>query len=213
MGTSADRASRTRACPTAPGGGEGQTDGMSAHWEVDEPIETERLRLRPHRMGDVDDLLRFHSDAEVVRYLPWPLRDRAAVLETLAVKTAQHRAEHPGDWLVLAIELRADAGHPAARDQDRVIGEVLVKRAGEHEPADETELGFALARDAWGDGLAAEAARAMLALVAGWGMRSAIAVVVPENEASRRLVAKLGFAPDGSVVRRGVDLLRFRRAL
>jgi len=190
-----------------------QTGGMSAPWAVEQPIETERLRLRPHRMSDVDDLLRFHSDPEVVRYLPWPVRDRPAVLETLAVKVGQHRAEQPGDWLVLAIELRADADHPAAADRDRVIGEVLIKRAGEHDPADETELGFAIAREAWGGGLAGEAARAMLELAAGWGLHSAVAVVAPENEGSRRLVAKLGFEPDGTVVRRGLDLLRFRREL
>jgi len=66
---------------TAAASGErAQTGGMSAQWVVEHPIETERLRLRPHRMSDVDDLLRFHSDPEVVRYLPWPVRDRAAVL-------------------------------------------------------------------------------------------------------------------------------------
>ena len=34
--------------------------------------------LRAHRMDDLDDLARFHGDPEVVRYVPWPVRDRAA---------------------------------------------------------------------------------------------------------------------------------------
>lgn len=50
------------------------------------PIRTERLLLRPHRPEDLDDLVRFHSDPEVVRYVPWLVRDRAATEETLQVK-------------------------------------------------------------------------------------------------------------------------------
>ena len=42
------------------------------------PIETERLVLRAHRTSDLDDLLAFHGDPEVVRFVPWPVRDRAA---------------------------------------------------------------------------------------------------------------------------------------
>ena len=45
---------------------------------VDLPLETERLVLRAHRREDLDDLVRFHGDPEVVRYVPWPVRDRAA---------------------------------------------------------------------------------------------------------------------------------------
>ena len=50
------------------------------------PLETERLLLRVHRS---EDLVVFHSDPDVVRFVPWPVRDRAATAETLAVKLDQ----------------------------------------------------------------------------------------------------------------------------
>ena len=52
------------------------------------PVETERLLLRPHRLEDLDDLVRFHSDPEVVRHVPWPVRDRAATDEAVATFTS-----------------------------------------------------------------------------------------------------------------------------
>ena len=56
---------------------------------VDLPIATERLMLRAHRMDDLVDLVRFHGDPEVVRYVPWPVRDREATEETLRTKLGQ----------------------------------------------------------------------------------------------------------------------------
>ena len=44
----------------------------------DLPRTTERLLLRVHRRDDLEDLVRFHGDPEVVRFIPWPQRDRAA---------------------------------------------------------------------------------------------------------------------------------------
>ena len=100
--------------------------------ELGLPIETERLVLRPHRMDDLDDLARFHGDAEVVRYVPWPVRDREATEETLRVKLTQTELVAHGQWLVLAVELRATG---------RVIGEVLLKWASDGQG----EVGFAFA--------------------------------------------------------------------
>ena len=56
---------------------------------LDVPIFTDRLVLRPHRMADLDDLVRFHGDPDVVRYLPWPVRDRAATEQALRMKLGQ----------------------------------------------------------------------------------------------------------------------------
>ena len=72
------------------------------------PITTDRLVLRPHTMDDLDDLVVFHSDPEVVRYVPWPVRDRVATEETLRVKLTQTELVAPGQWLVLAVELAGD---------------------------------------------------------------------------------------------------------
>jgi RimJ/RimL family protein N-acetyltransferase len=87
----------------------------------------------------------------------------------------------PGQWLVLAIELRATG---------TVIGEVLLKWASERQG----ELGFALGRDHHGQGYAAEAAAAMLRLgFDDLGFHRITAVCIEGNVASVGLLRKLGF--------------------
>ncbi|WP_367650626.1 GNAT family N-acetyltransferase [Nocardioides sp. zg-1308] len=152
------------------------------------PIGTERLLLRPHRMDDLDDLARFHGDPDVVRHVPWPVRDRAATEETLRVKLTQTELEAPGQWLVLAVE------HRASR---RVIGEVLLKWASDRQG----EVGFAFGRDHQGQGYAAEAATAMLRLgFDDLGFHRICAVVIEGNDASARLLGRLGFRQEGRMV-------------
>jgi RimJ/RimL family protein N-acetyltransferase len=152
------------------------------------PVETERLVLRAHRADDLDDLLRFHSDPEVVRWTPWPVRDRAATEETLASKIGMTELREPGQWLVLAIEERATG---------TVIGEALLEWASERQG----ELGFALGRDHHGRGYAAEAATAMMRL--GFdelGFHRITAVCIDENVASAGLLRKLGFRQEARLV-------------
>ena len=163
---------------------------------VDLPIETDRLLLRAHRMDDLDDLVAFHGDAEVVRYVPWPVRNRTATEETLRTKLAQTVLDEPGQWLVLAVELRATG---------TVIGEVLLKWASDRQG----ELGFAFGRDHHGQGYAAESARAVLGLAFDQlGFHRVSAVVVEGNDASARLLGRLGFRQEA----RHVDGVFFKGA-
>lgn len=155
---------------------------------LDFPIRTERLVLRPHRIDDLDDLARFHGDPEVVRYVPWPVRDRAATEETLRVKLTQTELVAHGQWLVLAVEVR---------ETGRVVGEVLLKWASDQQG----EVGFAFARDAQGQGYATEAATAILRLgFDDLGFHRITAVVVEGNEPSVRLLGRLGFRREARFV-------------
>lgn len=154
------------------------------------PLRTARLDLRPHRWGDLDDLLAFHGDPEVVRHVPWPVRDRAATEETLRTKLGQGSWRGPGEWMVLAIELR---------ETSTVIGEVLLKH--ESETNRSGELGLALARSHQGQGYAAEAAREVLRLgFEELGLHRVTAVCIEENLASARLLQHLGFRREGRTV-------------
>lgn len=155
-------------------------------WTPDYPIRTERLILRPHRDGDLPDLLRYHSDPDVVRYIPWPVRDEAQTAEALSKRVDQGAVTEEGQWLVLAIELPGEAGHPS-----RVIGEVLLKfDSDEHGRG---ELGYAMAADVQGRGYATEAARAVLALAFDrFGLHRVIADLDGRNDASARLLERLG---------------------
>ena len=151
-------------------------------WEPELPILTERLLLREHRQTDVDDMLEFHSDPEVVRYVPWPVRTREQVLEALTPRLTSNRVDKVGDWLNFAIVLR---------ETNKVIGEVLMKCAS----VDEGELGYALHAGYHGRGLASEAATAMLQLgIEQLGLRRVTAELDARNTASARLLERLGFS-------------------
>lgn len=150
-------------------------------WAFDLPLTTDRLLLRAHRVEDLDDLVVFHGDPLVTRFIPWPTRTREQTREALAVKLDRTRAEAPGDWIVLAMEERSTG---------TVVGEVLVKREG----GGRAEVGYALRTDRQGQGLASEAVTALLdAAAEELGVVDVRAIVVDGNDASARLLVRLGF--------------------
>jgi len=146
------------------------------------PLRTERLDLRPHRRSDLEDLLAFHSDPDIVRYVPWPVRDREQTRVALEAKLTQDRVTQEGQWLVLAIELR---------ETGTVIGEALLKWASE---ADQLgEIGYALHAGYHGKGYASEAAREMLRLgFEELGLHRIVALLDDRNTASAQLLERLG---------------------
>jgi RimJ/RimL family protein N-acetyltransferase len=154
------------------------------------PLRTARLDLRPHREDDLDDLLGFHSLPEVVRYVPWPVRDREQTRAALQVKLTQDALRAPGEWLVLAMELR---------ETGRVVGEVLLKWASD--VSRQGELGFALHPDAQGRGLGEEAAQEMLRLgFEDLGLHRISAVCIAGNDRSARLLTRLGMRQEGHLL-------------
>ena len=171
---------------------------LSTPWRPAYPIESPRLLLRPHEIGDLDDLVAFHSDPDVVRFIPWPVRTREQTAEALTMRLSRGEVTEEGTWLILAIALKDDSEGPAGT----VIGEVLLKCANiEHR---EGELGYALHAGYHGRGLAFEAASAMLAFGAapvssgGAGLRRISATLDERNGASARLLEKLGMTLVGS---------------
>ena len=151
-------------------------------WAPTLPIRTERMLLRAHEHGDLDDILEYHSDPEVVRYLPWPVRDRALAAEALEPRLRQGRVDVEGEWLVLAMQLM----------DGPVIGEVVLKCASVENS--EAELGYAMHAGYQGQGLAFEAASAMVRLATEeFGVTRLIAELDARNAASARLLERLGF--------------------
>lgn len=154
---------------------------MTLPWAPALPLLTERLVLRGHESRDLDDLLVFHTDAEVVRYIPWPVRTRAEVETALATKLRQHVVVVPGKALVLAIEF-----------EGTVIGEILLKHV-DGEPEVRAELGYVLNPRYQGNGFATEAARTMLGLAFGeLGVHRVTAILDERNTASARLLERVG---------------------
>ena len=162
---------------------------MTLPWTPVLPISTPRLLLRAHTPDDLDDLLQFHSDPEVVRYLPWPVRGVDETRFALLAKVPQGRVDAEGQWLVLAIELAEPA---EGRQTGQVIGEVVLKCESETQG----ELGFALHSGFQRAGYGYEAAHTMLSLAVGeLALHRVTATLDGRNVASAALLGQLGMMP------------------
>jgi RimJ/RimL family protein N-acetyltransferase len=150
------------------------------------PIRTERLLLRPLTADDLDQ-----SDPEVLRYMLWPARDRAAAREHLERRADLVRLAHDGDGLVLAIETQESPG--------RVIGEVNVVLTSVADR--QAEVGWILAPAFQGRGFAVEAASRILQLCfETLGSHRVHARLDPRNTASVALCRRLGMREEAHFV-------------
>jgi RimJ/RimL family protein N-acetyltransferase len=142
-------------------------------------IETERLLLRPLRLADIDEFTALHDDPEATRFIRRLERREAEERLRLVEREWQER------------------GHGMFAVLDRASGHFLGRAGLKYWPQfEETEVGWVLRRDAWGQGYATEAARACR----DWGFASLdvpylTAMIHPENDASIRLARRLGMAP------------------
>ncbi|WP_033337714.1 GNAT family N-acetyltransferase [Catenuloplanes japonicus] len=155
-------------------------------------LETERLRLRSEwRDDDLDALAAMNADPEVMRYImDGAVRDRA--------QSAQGLAKCIRDWQergfgLFAIDVR-ETGELigwAGLAVPEFLPEVL--------PA--VEIGWRLARHAWGHGYATEAATAVLHF--GFDeldLDRLISIRHPDNVRSERVMTKLGLTHESDTV-------------
>lgn len=156
----------------------------------DYPITTPRLRLRPFRADDLDDLFAIQSRDDVCRYLYWAPRTREEVAEKLAERTTMTAVTKEGDSLLLAVTLR---------DSGTLIGDVnLWWLSEEHRQG---EFGFVFHPDHHGQGYAGEAAVEMLRLgFEGLGLHRIVGRADGRNTASARLMEKLGLRKEAHFV-------------
>lgn len=148
-------------------------------------IETARLRLRWLVPEDAPALLAVFGDPAVCRYWSRPpladLAEGAALRQEIAELFAERSLFQ---WGI------------AERDGDAVIGTcTLAALSAEHRRA---ELGFALARGAWGRGYASEAVAALLSFAFdALALHRVEADVDPRNGASIRVLERMGFQREG----------------
>jgi RimJ/RimL family protein N-acetyltransferase len=174
-------------------------------------LTTERLLLRLPRLDDAVAFGELLADAEVMRFIGGetvPPEEYEGIVGSWLERWRQN------DMGPFAIERRADG---------RVLGRAGIvvwdtrvwaqSTFAEAEAAAQVELGWALARSAWGNGYATEAARA----VERWvrverGVGSLVSVIAPENDASQRVAARLGAEPAETVrlAPSGVDAVVWR---
>ena len=152
-------------------------------------ILTSRLRIRPFRPADAPAVYAHCRDPELSRYTTWEHHATVATAEGfIRSELARDPRTRAATWAI------AD---PATDVVMGAIGFYQVERE-----AARGEFGFWLGRAHWGQGLATEAARAMVAHGFGaLGLVRVQAVCHVDNAASARVLAKAGLEREG-VLRR-----------
>jgi [ribosomal protein S5]-alanine N-acetyltransferase len=147
---------------------------------------TKRLRLRAPSPRDASAVLAVVGDPEVTRYHNVPtfttLAEAQAALERLEQLYAARDAIR---WAIELVE------------HSEMIGTVgLLRFDFEHRHA---EIGYEIARRWWGRGLTPEAAAAVIRYgFSVLGLHRIEAGVLPRNDASVRVLQKLGFLEEGT---------------
>lgn len=147
-------------------------------------LRAERVDLRELRDADAGDLFAIFSDAEVMRY--W------SSLPMTDVSMARSLVGHIHDYFW---ERSLFQWGIATRD-DRVIGTcTLFHLDADHRRA---EVGFALRRDRWGQGLMTEALRTMIDFAFGTlDLHRLEADADPRNVRSLAVLERQGFRREG----------------
>jgi RimJ/RimL family protein N-acetyltransferase len=166
-------------------------------------LETERLRLRPHRPADLADCARMWVDPIVVRYtIGAPSPEQRTWLRILG---------YAGHWALLGFGYWA----VEERSSGRWVGELGFadfKRGLSPSLDGKPELGWALSPEVHGRGYATEA---LLAAVrwsdAVWPGRETVCIIHPDNRASLRVAEKIGFRESGKTSKNGEPELMFSR--
>ena len=140
-------------------------------------IETARLYLRQFTPDDLDDMYRIYSDPEIMKYLGG-VRTREATETAINTMIKGWEENNFGMWALV---------HKIDR---KMIGRCGL---GLLEKTPEVQLGYALDKVYWNQGLATEASLASL----NYGfqilnLERIVAIALPENITSQRVMQKVG---------------------
>ena len=153
-------------------------------------IETERLILRPMANSDVDDLLEYQSNPEIVRYIPWPPRTHEQVIRALenTIETGKFDLAEENDYLVLVWELKSSG---------KVIGQSNMALLSTTDKR--ANIGWVTHQDFQRQGYALEATHALMKYAfANFPIHRIIADIDTRVPESAKLAEKLGMRLEGT---------------
>lgn len=159
-------------------------------------VNTARLCLRPFRPEDAAPLYQILVQPGVLQYFPDPMPPSLERVERFIGKQlTQWQERGYAWWAVQPLQTDRLAGW---------CGPQFLPETGE------TEVGYLLGREWWGQGYATEAAQASLNFTfQQFPLDQIIALVHPDNKASIRVIEKLGMKSTGLTPYFGVELERF----
>lgn len=160
-------------------------------------LTTPRLSLRPLEPADALILHGIYQMEGVLKYFPNPSPPPLEKVGNFITGQKEHWAAHGyGNWGLLP------------NGEKEIIGWAGLQYLPE---LDETEVGFLLSPSHCGKGYATEAARASLQFgFKHFDLDHIIALVHPENLASRRVIQKCGMTLQETIHLWGIELMRHR---
>src|SRR5688500_1227 len=148
-------------------------------------LTTERLALRHFTADDLDWLAALYADADVTRYLGG-LRDRAGAEQLLNVRILQYYRENPGLGIWMTVE-QATGERVGYHLLNHIQGETII------------QIGYGLAKSAWGKGFGTEMAAAVLRYgFADLKLPRVAGITHVDNLASQRVLLKIGLHRHGT---------------
>lgn len=154
------------------------------------PIHTDRLLLRRWQAADRAPFAQLNADPEVMRHFPAPLTRRQS--DEFADRIDDQLDEH--GWGLWAVEVAEEGSVDRGRFAG-YTGLAVPSFTAHFTPA--VEVGWRLARWAWGRGYATEAARAALAV--GFdrlGLPAIVSFTAVPNVRSQAVMRRLGMTRD-----------------
>jgi RimJ/RimL family protein N-acetyltransferase len=148
-------------------------------------IETERLRLRRWRDADRAPFARLNADPTVMEFYPAPLS--AEESDAMVDRLESHFLQHGfGPWAAELRETNEFIGY---------VGLAVPRFVAAFTPC--VEIGWRLAAEQWGKGLATEGACAVIRYAFEvLALPEVVSFTVPANVRSRRVMEKLGMTRD-----------------
>jgi ribosomal-protein-alanine N-acetyltransferase len=148
-------------------------------------IETERLIIKPYCMEDLEDLYKIYSDQKVMAFIPEGIMTREWVKNLIEWMVEYCYEKNTQDKIIkFGVSV-------VNKETKRVIG--WCGLGSLDCMPDDVEIFYGLSSEYWGQGLVTEAAIAMLHY--GFdiiGLKQIIAVVKPDNIASKKVIEKIG---------------------
>lgn len=169
----------------------GGTPSFRCRWYTGAPhpieVETERLRLRQWRDEDLGAFAALNADPEVMQHFPGCLSREES---DAAAARARAGIDSRG-WGFWAVERRTDGAFIG------MAGVTVAPEAMPFYPA--IEAGWRLARNAWGQGFATEAARGALRVAFDLlDLPEVVAFTAHSNERSVAVMRRLGMREDAA---------------
>jgi ribosomal-protein-alanine N-acetyltransferase len=143
------------------------------------------VNLREFRADDLSNSMAVVGDPDVTQSLSFDARSEAAQSALLTADIARACSDVRPDYYLAVTNLA-----------DQLIGFVRIGLGRDRSG----ELGYAIRRADWGKGYATEASRLMLEFgFRDLGLHRVQAACGPDNRSSQRLLARLGFTPEGRI--------------